>query len=343
MENRMGCLGFPLSLFRPEHKEESPHRGSETDFPEEEHPMIESPTPSVEIFAMPGHGRTSFLWAMLFQLRQLSRAWPSYLCWPLDESTGKSLLDIHERLRLGQLPERSVSDGGSERRYALHLRNMNPWGERYFIVCDTPDPVFTASRFDADSNRRPIDWNRPALWLLSLSDLDETRGRFLDLSLDELVRARRASGESAREYPFRLILVLTKGDTVTDLPPELRCFLREDPLAKALASGPDRLFRADDGIDLSPPPDGPDSYPEGDPLNAYFSARRRIDEATRDWLSSNSAGRALLGRAQDLNVEIRFSVVSATGSGLISGQRLATAWSPRRVLDPYFWSLELGG
>lgn len=342
MEQRTGCLGIPLRYFRPRADEGDGENGSKTDPNGKKSLAIEPPSPSVEIFAMPGHGRTSFLWAMLFMLRQLSRAWPTYLCWPLDESTGRSLLEIHEKLRLGQLPERSGSGGGQTCRHTLHLRNMNPWGERYFTVWDAPDPVFSRGHSDADSEDRPIDWNRPALWLLSLSDLDDTRGRFLDLSLDELVRVRHASGEAAREYRFQLIVVLTKGDAITDLPPELRCFLREDPLVKALAAGSGGLFRQDDGIDLSVSSHGPDSYPEGDPLNAYFSARGRIDEMIQDWLGSNSAGRALLGRAQDLNVDIRFSVVSATGSGFTSGQRLATAWSPRRVLDPYFWSLELG-
>lgn len=342
MESRTGCLGFPLSFFDPRDEEKCPTPTDGVGPPEKESPVVESSSPSVEIFAMPGHGRTSFLWATLFMLRQLARVWPGYLCWPLDESTGRSLLDIHERLRLGQLPERSASNGFVAHRHALHLRNMNPWGERYFTVWDASDPVFAPGHLAADSRSRPIDWNSPAWWLLSLSDLDDTRARFLDLSLDELVRARHASGEAAREYSFRLIVVLTKGDAMTDLPPELRCFLREDPLAKALAAGHSGLFRADDAIDLSPPQREAGSYPEGDPLNAYFSSRRMIDEMTREWLSSNSAGRALLGRLQDLEVDFRFSVVSATGSGFVSGQRLATAWSPRRVLDPYFWSLELG-
>lgn len=297
---------------------------------------------SVEIFAMPGHGRTCFVWSMLFMLRQLSRAWPGYLCWPLDESSGRSLVRIHEALRSGQLPERWGSNGDGASKHVLHLRNMNPWGERVFVVWDAPDPVFAAERLEEDSKRRSVDWNRPAFWLLSLSDLDDVGGRFLDLSLDQLVRVRHASGEAAREYPFRLIIVLTKGDAITDLPPELRCFLKEDPLAKALAMSEGGLFRAHDAIDLSPDQHGPDPYPEGDPLNAYFQARDLIDEITRDWMSSNSAGRALLARAHDLGVDLRFSVVSATASGFASGGYLGTAWSPRRVLDPYFWSLELG-
>jgi hypothetical protein len=346
MENRAGCLGLPWILFSErDSKENGPvlvntgttSKGNEVAM------TSNPPSTSVEVFAMPGHGRTSFLWGMLFMLRQLSRVWPGYLCWPLDEPTGRSLLDIHEKLRLGQLPDRWTSEGGQNCRHALHLRNMNPWGERYFVVWDWPDPVFAPERLGSTSESKPVDWNLPALWLLSLADLDEVKGRFLDLALDDLVRVRYASGEAARELPFRLIVVLTKGDAITDLPRELRCFLKEDPLAKALAAGPSGIFRAHDEINLSVSSHRErESYPEGDPLHAYFESRNLIDEVTRDWMSSNSAGRALLGRADDLGVDLKFAVVSATGSGFTSGGRLATAWSPRRVLDPYFWSLELG-
>lgn len=340
MQSPLGCLGTALAFLRgQETTDENDHNGPKLDSSQGAYMNM---LPSVEIFSLPGHGRTSFLWAMLFLLRQLSRVWPRYRCWPIDESTGSSLLKIHEALRLGHLPDRWSFNGGPDYNYALHLTNMNPWGERHFIVRDAPDTAFSSEHLDAEEKTRLIDWNRPAFWLLSLSDLDEVRGRFLDLELDQLIRARHASGEAAREYPFRLVVVLTKGDAITDLPTELRCFLKEDPLAKALAAGKGGIFRAHDQVDVQPPPAGLDSYPEGDPLNAYFQARRLIDEMIRDWLSSNSSGRALLARAADLDVDLRLSVVSATGSGFVSDGQLGMAWSPRRILDPYFWSLELG-
>jgi len=299
-------------------------------------------TPSVEIVSSPGHGRTSLLWAMVFMLRQLSRVWPGYLCWPLDHTTGSSLLEIHEALRLGRLPEPWSSSDSLPHRFALHLRNMNPWGERQFVIWDAPDLAFTPERLGTTGTPRQVSWNKPFFWFLSLSDLDEVRARFLDLELDELIRVRHASGEVAREYPLRVVIVLTKGDAIGDLPPNLRCFLKEDPLARALATSEGGPFRARDELELEQPIGMNADYPEGDPISAYFRARNQIDELARDWMRSNSSGRALLARADDMNVKLKFSLVSATGSGFISGRQLATAWSPRRVLDPYFWALELG-
>ncbi len=269
MESRNGCLSIFSNWVAVQPAEEkeggtdtvnvtgrSRGEGESVTVDIEKDPTIEAsmtsniPSTSVEVFAMPGHGRTSFLWAMLYMLRQLSRVWPGYLCWPLDEPTGRSLLDIHKKLQLGLLPNRWEFDKGQLCRHALHLRNMTPWGERYFVVWDWPDEVFASEHLGSLTERKALDWNVPALWLLSLADLDEVRGRFLDLALDDIVRVRFASGEAAREQPFRLIVVLTKGDAIADLPRELRCFLKEDPLAKALAANSAGLFRAHDGINL---------------------------------------------------------------------------------------------
>src|SRR5215218_883080 len=171
MENRTGCLGLPWNLFSERGtqgengiqatSEIEAERDGEREVPVpvnrngNEAAMTPSiPSTSVEVFAMPGHGRTSFLWAMLFMLRQLSRVWPGYLCWPLDEPTGRSLLDIHEKLRLGLLPDRWKSEEGSLCRHALHLRNMNPWGERHFVVWDWPDSVFASDRLGSVSEKK---------------------------------------------------------------------------------------------------------------------------------------------------------------------------------------------
>ena len=343
---------------------------------------LDSMPDNVEIFAMTGHGRTSYLWATVFMLRQLSRVWPNYLCWPLDEATAMSLLEIHEKLRLGQLPERwreaspqadaelpeepeadaeeTANESASESeedepaetlapapRHALQLRNMNPWGDRHFIVSDRPDVVFNSDRLGQLSARQKlVRWDLPVIWLLSLADLDEARGRHLDLSLDELIRERHAAGEATRERPFKLIVVLTKGDAIPELPYELRSLLKDDPLANKLAAQEGHLFRANDGIDLEPPSQDESRplYPEEDPLG-YFEARRFIHERIRDWMLSNSSGRSLVRRAEELGIEVKFSLVSATGSGLLDtegGSQLANSWSPRRVLDPYFWALEMG-
>jgi hypothetical protein len=301
------------------------------------------PTASIELLSAPGHGRTTFVWALLFMLRQLSRVWPGYLCWPGDQATAKSLEEIHYKLKFGQLPDRSAP-GTAPRRHTVHLRNLNPWGDRHFAIWDAQDEAFAPSSAEAARADRRTDWNVPALWLLSLPDLDDVSGRFLDLALDNLLRARLTEGDAASERQLRLVVVLTKADAITDLPAELRALLKDDPLSRGLVAGSGGLFRAHDDVVLpaGPPAYRPEPFPINDPLRQYFDTRHEVDALVRAWMSSNSAGRSLLGRAEELDVALRFSLVSATGSGFANGNRLATEWRPRRVLDPYFWSLDLG-
>ncbi len=303
-----------------------------------------APVATMELFAMPGHGRTSYLWSLLFTLRQLSRLWPGYLCWPGDDETGRSLREIHQKLQLGVLPNRSSATPGPPRCHTLDLRNLDPWGDRRFTVWDSRDPAFAAAPPGSTIHGRPaVDWNVPLMWLLSLSDLDATGARFLDLALDELVRVRFAAGEAANRRQMRVVVVFTKGDAVPDLPAGLRSLLKADPLADKLATSPGGMFRAHDEVTWPrATATGPEPLPTNDPLRAYFDSRHDVDALLRAWVRSNSLLRGLHDRAAELDVEMRFSVVSATGSGFGPQGRLATAWSPRRVLDPYFWSLELG-
>lgn len=297
------------------------------------------PQPNVEIFATPGHGRTSYLWSLLYMLRQMSQVWPEVLCWPQDEATGEALKAIHENLRLGRLPARGIGD---EVRYSLVLRNFRPWGQQRLLVFDRPDPVF-GQRDAEQQSLAKVNWKAQALWLLSLSDLDEVHGRYLDIALEDLLRARGKAGASVQTWPFRVVVVLTKTDAVPDLPPELRCFLKEDPIAKNVTFDDTDIFRADSKaeVDLGEAFRQGTSIQRTDLLQFYLDSMKEIDHITRSWLEDTQGGQTLVRRAKDYGVNLRFCVVSATGSGVVSGEGLGTAWSPRRVLDPYFWALEL--
>ena len=295
--------------------------------------------PSVEIFAASGHGRTSYLWALLYMLRQIGQVWPGVVCWPRDEATGEALKAVHENLRLGRLPRRGFE---SEKRYALELRSLRPWGPQRLVIFDRPDPVFAPQRSDQDAPFL-INWRAQILWLLSLSDLDQLDSRHLDITLEDLLRARNLAAPSIQLRPFRLVVALTKSDAVPDLPPELRCFLKEDPIAKTVTFDHTNAFRADLGgeTELGETLRQASTVQRDKLLELYLVAMQEIDRVARDWLAETQGGRNLIRRAEDYGVELRVCVVSATGSGILSESRLGTAWSPRRVLDPYFWALEL--
>jgi hypothetical protein len=286
------------------------------------------PLPTLEIFSQPGHGKSAYLWAVLYMLRKMNTVWPDYLCWP-DESTESSLKEIHERVAESHLPAQGAAS--NKLRYELRLQNMERWGEKKLIVWDWPDPVFAAA-LDGDRPEK-TNWLVPAWWLVSLPDLGEVRAEVLDMLFDDLMRKRIQQGFSTYRNPLRLVVVLTKGDAIPNLPLPLRQYLKDDPLWNAVSSE----------VSLLSPPDSPPNPLRlgEEPLRLYIGTMIRAHEVIRQWLESTLVGHMLIRRAAEYHVELRFSIVSATGSGLVEGQKLQIPWTPRRVLDPLFWALEL--
>jgi hypothetical protein len=137
---------------------------------------------------------------------------------------------------------------------------------------------------------------------------------------------------------LKLVIALTKADRIPNLPHDLRRYLKDDPLAtevkaesELLAHGVkpgDPAFRFDDRAVQSG-----ESY-----LNRLWEAHGQIAA----WLGSTLAGSLLTRRAGAQHIDLRFCLVSATGSDLRSDGHMEAHWRPYRVLDPLFWALELG-
>jgi len=288
------------------------------------------PLTTLEVFGQPGHGKSSFLWSVCYMLRKMNLVWPDYLCWTQDDETEKALKAIHENVDLGRLPAR----GGKELRYDLLLKSMERWGEKRMVVWDWPDPVFSSASSNG-ARKEGINWGAPAWWLVSLPDLKHVQVDYLDLVFDDLVRSRIRQGYSVYSRPFRLVLVLTKGDAIPDLPSPIREYLKKDPLGAAL--------RTEESLLRPAQPEAATASPlrlGAEPLRIYLGTLANADKMIREWFDSTLSGHMLLRRAAEYHVDLRFAVVSATGSGFVESGELQFPWSPRRVLDPLFWAME---
>jgi hypothetical protein len=262
-------------------------------------------------------------------LRKVNLVWPDFLCSTQDDGTEEALKLIHEAVHEGWLPE-SISPE-NEIRYMLLLRNMERWGEKRLVVWDRADPV---SSLNGNGKAAPeINWNATALWLLSLPDLKKVQVEYLDMLLHDLVQKRVRAGHSLYSNPLNLVVVLTKGDSIPELPLSLREYLKQDPLWKAVST--ESTFWSSVRSTEGPP------RLNAEALRQYLATLYRVDEEIRRWLDSTLAGHMLLLRAKEYPLNLRFSIVSATGSGIVDSRRLQVPWSPRRVLDPLFWALEI--
>jgi hypothetical protein len=300
-------------------------------------PLPSSPAPvlpplwsSLEFFGAPRHGKTSYLWALSYMARNLSLFWPKYACWPQDVA-----MDASFRAMLGAVDHREIpSETSASTCVGLSLRGMARWGDRRLFVEDDRDPVFGVADGTA-TNPREVNWGVPVCWLLSLPDLGTDEAQVVDLQLDNLIRARMRSARSFEAQPLRLVIALTKADRIADLPPELREYLKEDPLAAIVEA--EALMAAGRGV-----PDRPALHFDERSVHLYLETLGGIHQKVAAWLATTLPGSLLAHRADAHHIDLRFCLVSATGSDLRSNGHLAIPWRPRRVLDPLFWALELG-
>jgi hypothetical protein len=285
---------------------------------------------SLELLGAPQHGKTSFLWALSYMARNLSLIWPKYACWPQSATW-----DICFRAMLAALDHRELpGETSSGSRLGLSLRGMGRWGDRRLFVEDDRDPVFGVSEGTV-TNPREVNWGVPVCWLLSLPDLGTEEAQVVDLQLDNLIRARLRSARSFEAQPLRLVIALTKADRIPGLPPELRDYLKNDPLAEIVEA--ESVFS--DGGEKSA---RPMLHFDERSVQLYLETLGGIHQKVAAWLATTLPGSLLARRADAHHITLRFCLLSATGSDLRNNGHLAIPWRPRRVLDPLFWALELG-
>ncbi len=86
-------------------------------------------------------------------------------------------------------------------------------------------------------NKRPTSSTRQLLFMISLSDLASANdGRSMDDLLVNYINTLMKYKADFKRWPRKLVVVLTKGDAIRDLPANLRAYLLEDPIWAAINS-----------------------------------------------------------------------------------------------------------
>lgn len=298
-------------------------------------PIFEGPTPftpTVELVSLPGHGKTSYVWALLYALRRMDQLIPRYACRPKDEVTRARVEHVHRAVG-GEVPGSTA--GAAEEQLRLELRRVGPYEIKELALRDRRDllwekPVPAASVAEETpvvaAPLPAIRWDVPICWLLSLADLKTEDEAVLDLKLDELLHQRRLAGRDFAT-PLKLILVFTKADRLANLPVELRDELKADPLRTVLAADGNGLAST-----MRP-------WSEQD-FRGYLAGTWAIHEHLAKWFPSLPAGRLFMARAHEHQVDIRFTLVSATGGDKLCTTDLGMPWAPRRVLDPILFAFD---
>ena len=281
----------------------------------------------VQAFGWSKHGKTLFLAALTQMLVGMGKAWRNgYTHQAATEATRKKLQEINRGLAVGKLPDSTQvhTETKPEDLYIMILEKMERWGGRTLVSRDCAGELF--DHFEVPVKQVPFLLSAPTTFMLiSLPDLmaPGSGGRGMDDLMTNYLHTLVKHGVNFGNVQRHIVAVLTKADLIDSLPPNLREYLMSDPIA-AIVNTPG--FHQ--GID-------------GRGMAEYVEKMGRVSRAICDWVCDDPPGMNFVQLARNYNIDLRFSVISSTGDRLNPGEPLTAALSPRRVLDPYFWALEL--
>jgi hypothetical protein len=275
----------------------------------------------VQVFGWSRVGKTVFLYALTLILRKMGKVWPDYTFSPATTVAADKLRDIIKYEANGVMPQ--LTQPGEDGLYIMILQNMPRWGNRALVTRDCAGELI--DNFKVPVDQVPYLLHAPTtMMFVSLPDMRARQdGKSVDMLVTSYINTLRSNNVDFRREHRKLVVVLTKGDLLDDLPANLRNYLTSDPIWATINS-PGVAFRLD-SVETA----------------KYLEKMARVSDAIRDWLlDGDAAWINFVNLARNRNIDLRFSVISSTGGPVGPNNTLPTALAPHRVLDPYFWALE---
>jgi hypothetical protein len=332
-------------------------------------PPISGPT--LELIGLPGHGKTSYIWALLQTLRRLDLLLPGYACWPQDEQSGDAILATVEAVAAGRLPAKEVGDLSLLK---LELRRIEPYGTRVLSFRDRHDdflakllraPKEGKVRVENDlgtGEPKAASGAPPADEVASPASADKT-----EAATPKAAESEKPASDPDLNWHVPVCWLLSLADLENEEAAVLDLLL-DSLIQRRRKSGhsderPMRLIVALTKADrLSNLPAALRNELKGDPtwaamagqnenpmssspmprdgggdanyLRAYVERLWTIHLLLTKWFGSTLTGHRFLERAKAHFIEVRFAMVSATGGAAFGMVKPVQHWQPRRVLDP---------
>ena len=274
----------------------------------------------IQFFGLSGHGKTAYLAALTVALQRVNSVWNGFTATPATEQSRRLVREANVYFASGQLPPPTPL--GSKGCFLMLLNRIPKWMKAALMIRDCSGRAFRD--FDVDLQEASYLLRAPLTFLfISLKDLQG--GDTIDVLLNDYLDALAAHGVRPELEMKKLVVVLTKADLLQEeLPDDLLQAVREDRLWQASQMETEPRWSAVADMD------------------ADLGALGEISRSIEAWICRRAAGRTLVTLARDRSIEIRFTLVSSTGSAPRAQDNvLATGWEPSRVLDPLIWALEL--
>jgi hypothetical protein len=286
----------------------------------------EAPPFFTQMIGWSGVGKTAFLQSLTYILMQLGRVWQSqalpYSPSPLSQSSLGFMKEVNAYEFSHKMPF-GTQDKVQEA-YIMMLKNMERWGSRTLVVRDVPGGVFNDLQFDI--KYMPYLLHVPTtIFMISLYDIQYDPKRdprnSMDFLMDTYIETMIKHDKKFTKERRNLVVVLSKADKLLGkLPVNIQKYHDEDPILSAINQKTN--FEMD-----------------GSKMAEYMTRMKHVSDAIRDWITQDPHGRALVGLAQDHNIHIEFSAISATGQDA-DKDGFVVEVQPHRVLDPFFWALD---
>ena len=283
--------------------------------------FIEHPPFFVQVFGWSQVGKTVYLQALTLMLVKMANVWSRYSYAAMNDTSQQKVSQITEFLSKGVMPPSTQL--GEQDVYMMSLHDMERWGGRTLVSRDCAGEIFETMDIPIDQAPYLLNATTTFMMIGPQDDVSNTGGRSYDQLLNNYINTLISKGVKFNREQRKLVVVFTKADQIRDLPSDLRAYLINDPLWAAVNAR------------------GKGANLDAKAMEHYILNMAHISDRIREWVEQDAVGKNFMRLAEHRNIDLRFSLVSATGEAVVDGNRLATGLSPRRVLDPYFWALEI--
>jgi hypothetical protein len=250
-------------------------------------------------------------------LLKMSNVWQKYSYSAVTAAAQHKVQGIHELLLHGIMPPSTPL--GEHEVYIMLLRNMERWGGRTLVVRDSPGEVF--EQLEIPKMDAPFLLYAPITFMfISLPDFPNLHGFTIDMLLNRYINTLMRHNADFRRKRH-LIIVFTKADSRQDLPSDLYNYLKDDPIWMAINASETIPFTSEQ-------------------MKEYVEKMKRVSITIDEWVQKDASGKVLVRLAGRKNIDLHFCITSSIGS-VFDEAEIIGGLSPRRVLDPLFWALEL--
>lgn len=288
----------------------------------------------LQVFGWTASGKSVYLQVLVLLLMRMQRLWPSFIFDPANVDARRLFESVNKFGVVLNMPKPNQT-GELHPPYIMLMRRLPRWGGRSLVLRDVAGEDCTD--LEANINVMPYLRHAPStLMFISLGELQRFReqGQTMDFLMDNYLYTLEKQDIDFKKSRRQIIIVLSKADLLFGdvLSQELSDYLAKDKIW-TVASG---------SSDNTPPPMGNDILE--DYINNMDNASSRIKKWLLNRYSYEASG--LINRADENNITLKFSLVSALGANPITssdegrGGTLLEGLNPLRVLDPLFFALD---